>query len=461
MASFRLAGLLRRCVRPAVRATLVTATAYTLMEWDLGGATVALLERSNRSSALPAEFVRLAHTPAVPYPGWDADWDGLTLPAKAVAKDLGHSWPIADYAAAIRTLFVEHYAFSATSRYRSLAEVERAIERRREKGEGELEEFYREAYMRHAWGGAPVKHVILVRHGQYEERHDLERRLQAAVGGQQFELDERQQRGAYLTLDRQRVLTPLGRRQAEATGDRLAALLKPALTTEGREADVRVHCSTLARAKETADLIATRLAPHVVRLPPDPLLSEGNPAPDMPGCWFADAPSILVEGARIEAGFRALFHRAVPRKPQQPDRQPPPPPPPPPTSSSPSAAAAAIAASAATTTSSSSSSGESEAPAPLLCSTAASSSAAAGGPWEDKQRHEYEVVVCHMNVIRYFFLRALQLPPEAWLRCGGHNGSMTILKVDPASGRVGLRCFGDFGHLTLEETTFGRHQGIE
>ena len=288
----------------------------------------------------------------MPYPGWDADWDGLTLPAKAVAKDLGHSWPIADYAAAIRTLFVEHYAFSTTSRYRSLAEVERAIERRREKGEGELEEFYRESYMRHAWGGAPVKHVILVRHGQYEERHDLERQLQAAVGGQQFELDERQQRGAYLTLDQQRVLTPLGRRQAEATGDRLAALLKPALTTEGREADVRVHCSTLSRAKETADLIAARLAPHVVRLPPDPLLSEGNPAPDMPGCWFADAPSILVEGARIEAGFRALFHRAVPRKPS-----------PPPTSSSSSAAAAAIAASssttAATTSSSSSSSSSS------------------------------------------------------------------------------------------------------
>ena len=91
----------------------------------------------------------------------------------------------------------------------------------------------------------------------------------------------------------------------------------------------------------------------------------------------------------------------------------------------------------------------------------ASTAAAAGGPWEDKQRHEYEIVVCHMNVIRYFFLRALQLPPEAWLRCGGHNGSMTILKVDPASGRVGLRCFGDFGHLSLDETTFGRHQGIE
>ena len=168
MASFhRVAGSLRRCIRPVARATLATATAYTLMEWD---ATVSLLE-STRFSELPAEFARFGHTPAVPYPGWDSNWDGLTLPAKAIAKDLGHTWPIKDYAAAIRTLFVEHYAFSATSRYRSLADVERAIARRREQNEDALQEFYREAYTRHAWGGAPVRHLILVRHGQYEARH--------------------------------------------------------------------------------------------------------------------------------------------------------------------------------------------------------------------------------------------------------------------------------------------------
>ena len=66
-----------------------------------------------------------------------------------------------------------------------------------------------------------------------------------------------------------------------------------------------------------------------------------------------------------------------------------------------------------------------------------------------------------MNVIRYFFLRALQLPPEAWLRFGGFNGGITILEVRPVTGRVGVDCFGDFGHMSLEQTTFGRHRGLE
>jgi len=75
-------------------------------------------------------------------------------------------------------------------------------------------------------------------------------------------------------------------------------------------------------------------------------------------------------------------------------------------------------------------------------------------------RHQYEIVVCHMNVIRYFTLRALQLPPEAWLRLGGDNGSITHLKIRP-TGNVSLQCFGDRGHMTLEETTFGMRQGLE
>ena len=37
-------------------------------------------------------------------------------------------------------------------------------------------------------------------------------------------------------------------------------------------------------------------------------------------------------------------------------------------------------------------------------------------PRDDGARHEYEIVVCHVIVIRYMTLRALQLPPEAWLK---------------------------------------------
>ena len=78
-------------------------------------------------------------------------WDYLKLSAKAVAKDLGHTWPIRDYAAAIRSLFTEHYAFTDKSKYKSIADVDKAIEKRKDS----LPEFYRESYMSYAWGGAP------------------------------------------------------------------------------------------------------------------------------------------------------------------------------------------------------------------------------------------------------------------------------------------------------------------
>ncbi|XP_065579827.1 serine/threonine-protein phosphatase PGAM5, mitochondrial-like isoform X3 [Artemia franciscana] len=58
----------------------------------------------------------------------------------------------------------------------------------------------------------------------------------------------------------------------------------------------------------------------------------------------------------------------------------------------------------------------------------------------------YEVIVCHANVIRYCVCRALQLPPEAWLRISLHNGSITWLEIKP-SGNVVLRGLGDVGHM--------------
>ena len=58
-----------------------------------------------------------------------------------------------------------------------------------------------------------------------------------------------------------------------------------------------------------------------------------------------------------------------------------------------------------------------------------------------------------MNVIRYFLVRALQMPPEAWLRFRGDNCGLTEIIVYD-DGRVSLGRFGDQGHLTIEETTF-------
>ncbi|VDP28761.1 unnamed protein product [Schistosoma margrebowiei] len=61
----------------------------------------------------------------------------------------------------------------------------------------------------------------------------------------------------------------------------------------------------------------------------------------------------------------------------------------------------------------------------------------------------YEVFVCHANVIRYFVCRALQFPPEAWIRFSLDHGSITWLVVRP-DGRVTLRWLGNSGHMPPE-----------
>lgn len=74
-------------------------------------------------------------------------------------------------------------------------------------------------------------------------------------------------------------------------------------------------------------------------------------------------------------------------------------------------------------------------------------------------KHEFEIIVCHANVIRYFFCRALQLPPEAWLRLCVFNCSLTYLTIRP-TGSVSCRMLGDIGHLRYDESTFSMHTGF-
>ena len=73
--------------------------------------------------------------------------------------------------------------------------------------------------------------------------------------------------------------------------------------------------------------------------------------------------------------------------------------------------------------------------------------------------HEVEIIVCHANVIRYFLCRALQLPPEAWLRYCPFNCSLTYFTIRP-TGTVSCRMVGDCGHLPYEATTFSMHDGF-
>ncbi|XP_042297385.1 serine/threonine-protein phosphatase PGAM5, mitochondrial isoform X1 [Sceloporus undulatus] len=191
-----------------------------------------------------------------------------------------------------------------------------------------------------------TRHIFLIRHSQYNtDGHN----------------------------DRERILTKLGREQAELTGKRLASL--------GLKFDKIVH-SSMTRATETTNIISEYL-PGVTKLSTD-LLREGAPIePNPPSShWKPEAVQYYEDGARIEAAFRNYIHRA-----------------------------------------------------------------------DVKQEEDsYEIFVCHANVIRYIVCRALQFPPEGWLRISLNNGSITHLVIRP-SGRVALRMLGDTGFMPPEKIT--------
>ena len=235
----------------------------------------------------------------------------------------------------------------------------------------------------------PTRHILLIRHGQYEQGP---------------------------SDDKDRILTELGKRQAKLTGQRLASMMNvpPSMddTSKGRDTTsfsgpcyiTSLHMSTMTRAKETAEIVRDELQcsghHHVVMTEPDRLLNEGLPAPIIPhrpdvGTLSQQQKEIHENHDRIERAFQKYFHRR-------------------------------------------------------LSSTTDGASSLSSSPLVD---HEFEVIVCHANVIRYFVMRALQLPPEAWLRLSLFNCSMTYLIVQP-NGYVTARLIGDTGHIPYDETTF-------
>ncbi|XP_051489631.1 serine/threonine-protein phosphatase PGAM5, mitochondrial isoform X2 [Apus apus] len=190
-----------------------------------------------------------------------------------------------------------------------------------------------------------TRHIFLIRHSQYN-LHGLS--------------------------DKDRTLTPLGREQAELTGQRLASL--------GLKFDQIIY-SSMTRATETTEIISKHL-PGVKKISTD-LLREGAPIePDPPVSHWKPEAVYYEDGARIEAAFRNFIHRA-----------------------------------------------------------------------DAKQEEDsYEIFVCHANVIRYIVCRALQFPPEGWLRMSLNNGSITHLVIRP-NGRVALRMLGDTGFMPPEKIT--------
>lgn len=51
-----------------------------------------------------------------------------------------------------------------------------------------------------------------------------------------------------------------------------------------------------------------------------------------------------------------------------------------------------------------------------------------------------------LTLIFFILFRALQFPPEAWLRLSLNHASITWISITP-SGRVILRTLGDSGHI--------------
>lgn len=73
----------------------------------------------------------------------------------------------------------------------------------------------------------------------------------------------------------------------------------------------------------------------------------------------------------------------------------------------------------------------------------------------DKEQtyQSHEIIVGHGNIFRFLVLRALQFPPEAWMRVFIAHASITVLHINP-DGTVNMNKFGDSGHFQTDMVTY-------
>lgn len=243
-----------------------------------------------------------------------------------------------------------------------------------------------------------TRHIILIRHGQYDETYKE---------------------------DNKRTLTPLGIEQAHVTGKHIAELINSIVTTENDSSNnntilvesstnpqsgddnelpvskdtttimksnhnikiIKMHVSQLTRAKETADIISKYLPKSVTY---DPIgnsdLNEGRPCHTIPG--QIPVPDKVVEivdiqHPKIENAFRTYFYRHNPTMNESKlsnhnddNKQP--------------------STEIITTTDS------------ILLSNGQNSTSSTNSNslvTSENEKHEFEIIVCHANVIRYFLCR--------------------------------------------------------
>jgi serine/threonine-protein phosphatase PGAM5 len=67
--------------------------------------------------------------------------------------------------------------------------------------------------------------------------------------------------------------------------------------------------------------------------------------------------------------------------------------------------------------------------------------------------NEYDIVVCHGNVIRWFATRVLEVDPLAWLGMSVANCSLTVVQIR-MDGSKKLIAFADSGHIPYSMTTY-------
>jgi broad specificity phosphatase PhoE len=63
-----------------------------------------------------------------------------------------------------------------------------------------------------------------------------------------------------------------------------------------------------------------------------------------------------------------------------------------------------------------------------------------------------EIIVCHGNLMRYFVMRALMVPPEAWNNADLYNCGISEITVH-SDGKIMLLSHNDSGHLPDEMKT--------
>lgn len=265
-----------------------------------------------------------------------------------------------------------------------------------------------------------TRYIVLIRHGQYVT-HDP--RLNSDI--------EEDPEEDFLWNDPLRPLTELGRKQADIAGAALAKALAAAEMTR-TDTQLRVYSSDMARAKETGEILHKHLAKMVqtraaaledardassdggskgdksqengdsANRGPRPDVTKGSRAETVP--LLVD--SMLREGAPCAPASYSGAWKPTPHEFYE--------------------EGARIEA-------------------------AFRKHMHRAGP---TQHHDsVDVLVCHGNVIRYFLMRALQLPPTAWLRWSLYNGSVTRIAIRP-SGSVSVRCVGDTMGQDPEEVTY-------